>query len=324
MAHIASRAQHVDAFGLDGWDERLVLDCELSRWCVPDHGLVKCELCATGRYPSDADSDQAWILGELIRYLEYEGSGALSFEDMGMHWPTIRNAAKDMTLRLSDEGVRGVAGRWDQLVQFLCLRLAARLGREVRPVLSRSEVENPGSRINATVRELVDEGAMSAAMRIPHAVAPLLLRANLRTMTAEASIDVSAPDVQRPSARLIWLLRKLKNAPGDLRMDVAFLWARDTSSELLSNVIQDPRRILLGANRQPKSFRLTLAKSVGAERKSGEGSFMGDLSSLVDRFYREVVQDIKPWTQPAPQLPRDEPSDAGALPPGEEHPRGQA
>jgi hypothetical protein len=30
-----------------------------------------------------ADADQAWILGELIRYLEHPRSGALEFEDMG-------------------------------------------------------------------------------------------------------------------------------------------------------------------------------------------------------------------------------------------------
>ena len=30
-----------------------------------------------------ADPDQAWILGELIRYLEHPRSGALEFDDMG-------------------------------------------------------------------------------------------------------------------------------------------------------------------------------------------------------------------------------------------------
>lgn len=49
-----------------------------------------------------ADPDQAWILGELIRYLEHERSGALEFDDMGRHWVTVRNAVLDGTLRPSD------------------------------------------------------------------------------------------------------------------------------------------------------------------------------------------------------------------------------
>lgn len=252
------------------------------------------------------DPDQAWILGELIRYLEYGGSGALTFEDMGPHWPTVRNSARDQTLRPTDKGVRETASRWDQLVQYLCLRLAARLGREVRPVLSKAEIENQDLRIDAIVRELADRGTLSAAIKIPNAVAPLHVRANLRNMAAETSIEVVAPDVKKPTARLNWLLRQLKNAPGDVRVDVAFLWARDTSSDFLSNVIEDPKRVLAGANRQPRSFTLTQSKTIGTKRKTGEGSFIGDISALVDFFYRDVVQDLKAWTEPAPQLPRDE------------------
>ncbi len=39
-----------------------------------------------------ADPDQAWILGELIRYLEHGRSGALEFDDMGPAWVPIRDA----------------------------------------------------------------------------------------------------------------------------------------------------------------------------------------------------------------------------------------
>ena len=37
-----------------------------------------------------ADPDQAWILGELIRYLEHPRSGALEFDDMGSAWVAVR------------------------------------------------------------------------------------------------------------------------------------------------------------------------------------------------------------------------------------------
>ncbi|GAH61516.1 unnamed protein product [marine sediment metagenome] len=33
-----------------------------------------------------ADPDQAWILGELIRYLEHPNAGSVDFSDMGEHW----------------------------------------------------------------------------------------------------------------------------------------------------------------------------------------------------------------------------------------------
>jgi hypothetical protein len=39
-----------------------------------------------------SDPDQAWILGALIRYLEYRGSGALDFSDLGANWVGVREA----------------------------------------------------------------------------------------------------------------------------------------------------------------------------------------------------------------------------------------
>ncbi len=50
------------------------------------------------------DPDQAWILNELIAYLEHEKSGAVGFEDMGKQWVSVRNAARDGTIRATDAG----------------------------------------------------------------------------------------------------------------------------------------------------------------------------------------------------------------------------
>lgn len=249
-----------------------------------------------------SDPDQAWILGELIRYLEYEGSGAVAFEDMGPHWVTVRSAARNETLRLSDEGVEEIAGRWDQLIQFLCLGLGARLGQEVRPVLTRKEIEDPDARIVSVAHELVESGTLSGAIRIPNTVAPIQLSASLRRMTAAASTEVTAPELKRPATRVSWLLRQLRKAPVELRVDVAFFRTRSTSSELLGRVMEDPKRVLTERHLVPRSFLLTLSQSVGTKRKSGQGSFISDVSALLDRFYHDVVQDLTPWTPPAPQL----------------------
>src|SRR5215210_7501507 len=51
-----------------------------------------------------ADPDQAWILGELIRYLEHPRSGALEFDDMGPAWVPAREAVAAGTLRTTDKG----------------------------------------------------------------------------------------------------------------------------------------------------------------------------------------------------------------------------
>jgi hypothetical protein len=256
-----------------------------------------------------SDPDQAWILGELIRYLEYEGSGALAFDDMGPNWVKVRSAVKDQTLRLSDEGTDDVAARWDQLVQYLCLGLGARLGREVRPVLSRKESEDPESRVAVVARDLVDHGNLSAGIRIPDTIGPVEISANLRTMTGSVSTVVEAPQLKRSVSRVNWLVKQLRNAPAELRVDVAFHRTRTTSSELLATVRESPKCLLIGSDRVPRLFGVALSNGIGTKRKSGHESFITDVSALLDRFYREVMQDLKPWTPPAPQL---QPTKSGA------------
>jgi hypothetical protein len=76
-----------------------------------------------------ADPDQAYILGELIRYLEHPRSGALEFEDMGSSWVPVRNAVADGTLRQNNPEAADVAGRFEGLLRFAALQLGTRLGR---------------------------------------------------------------------------------------------------------------------------------------------------------------------------------------------------
>ena len=123
-------------------------------------------------YDGVSDPDQAWILQELIRYLEHENSGSLKFVDMGPEWVTVREEVKAGTLTMADEGREEVAARWDQLIQYLCLTLGARLGEDVQPVLSRRERADPEQRVTSLATQLVASGKLTGAIKIPNSVGP--------------------------------------------------------------------------------------------------------------------------------------------------------
>ncbi|MGK5682416.1 hypothetical protein [Actinoplanes sp. URMC 104] len=94
-------------------------------------------------YRGVADTDQAGILGELIRYLEHPRSGVLEFSDMGSPWVGVREAVPAGTLHASNPGASAVAGRFDALVRFDGLKLGRQLGTEFLPTLTRKEVAPP-------------------------------------------------------------------------------------------------------------------------------------------------------------------------------------
>jgi len=250
-----------------------------------------------------SDPDQAWILGELIAYLDHERSGAGGFEDMGEHWVAVRDAARQGTLRASDRGVRDVAARWEQFIQYLCLGLRQDLGREVVALLPRRSEAT--ARMEAAVKALVQTGKLEAAIRVPDAAGPLELEADLRSRQLTTGVEIQAPREGRPKTRVNWLLRQLREAPADLRIDVRFVAAKETTSLLLRDVAEHPERLLSPANphREPRSFRLALSREMGAKRGKSPGSFVHATRQQTLDFYRQVVQGLHPWTASPPRLP---------------------
>ena len=259
-----------------------------------------------------ADPDQAWVLGEFVRYLEHPKSGAIDFDDMGPQWVTVRDAVAAGTLRSGDKGALEVATRFDQLISFTGMRLSRQLGVTVLPALSRSEAADPASRRTSQATQLVTAGKLSGGLRIPNAIAPIHVTVDLRASKISASVSFPAPAEGRQLTRVNWLLRQLKDAPGDLRVDAITAWSRgDGTAELLSALRTDPALLVEDNKRDIRSFTLTLTKPAGSKRGQGRGSFVGSALELVDAFYRDVVQALRPWTPSAPKVKAPEPTHDG-------------
>lgn len=283
-------------FSVDGRKLRATPVRHLSWWNVITEAILQY------RHRGVSDPDQAWILGELIAYLDHENSGAAGFEDMGDKWTRVRDDAKHETLRATDPDVREVAERWEQFVDYIALGLSQELGREVTPVRPRKATLD--ERMSLIVKELGADGRLTAALKIPDAIAPLQLEANLRTRRVTASVEVAGPREGRPQTRINWMLKQLKSAPADLRIDVGFAGSRETASLLAGQAVEHPDKLLSPTNpkRDPKSFTLALGSKMGSKRGKGPGSFVGDTRQQTLNFYRDIVQQLQAWTPKAPRL----------------------
>lgn len=265
------------------------------------------EAVVQSRFRGISDPDQAWILGELIAYFDSGASGAGGFEDMGDKWVTIRKAAHDGTLRPNMPEAREVAERWEQFTQYLCLGLSQDLGRNVASPRPRNQ--SADSRLDELVKALSGSGVLEAPLRVPDAAGDISVRADLRARRTLTSVTVNAPREGRAKTNVNWILRQLAAAPDDLRVEVAYPNARDTTSALLADARGNPERLLhpQDPKRSPKGFTLTLARNMGQKRGKGEGSFVSETRAQTFDFYRDLVQNLKAWQATAPKL-RDEPS----------------
>jgi hypothetical protein len=254
------------------------------------------------------DPDQAWILGELIAYLEHEKSGAIGFEDMGHNWVPVRNAARDGTIRSGDDGVRDVVDRWEQFVEYLCLGLSQDLGVQV--LSAQSKARDGQSWTDELLKRLESDGILSSSFRVPAAVGPIEVEADLRARLTRVSVKVGAPKEGRPLTRINWMLRQLRKAPDDLRVEVRFARARESTALLLQDAREDPKALLsVDAKREPKSFTLSLARPLGTKRGKGERSFVLETRRQVVNFYGDLVEGLADWRPKAPKLSSEKSSE---------------
>ncbi|MFL6061473.1 MAG: hypothetical protein ACJ72E_09595 [Marmoricola sp.] len=250
-----------------------------------------------------SDPEQAWILGELIRYLEHPRSGALEFEDMGPNWVSVRNAVEASTLRTTDKTITDVTARFDALLRFASLRLGRQLGTEVLPVLSRKEAADPNLRTQALVSQLVGSGELGGVIRIPNTVSPIYLTANLRSGKVTAHVDIDAPRDGRATTRVGWLVRQLKNAPADTRVEAFVANARGAgAAELLGTIRENPSAIILDPKKDLRTFRVARTVAMGAKAGRGRGTFIDSVLDLLDAFYADVVQHLKAWSAAPPKM----------------------
>ncbi|MCW2774489.1 MAG: hypothetical protein JWN91_2815 [Nocardioides sp.] len=250
-----------------------------------------------------ADPDQAWILGELIRYLEHRKSGALEFDDMGETWVGMRDQVAAGTLRPSDKGIAEVVARFDALLRFTSLQLGRQLGTEVVPLLSRKELTDPSLRVQALTASLCQTGQMSGAIRIPDTVGELVVTADLRASRVTCHVDVDAPREGRSTTRVNWLVRQLKAAPDSTRIETFVAHARGSSAaELLSTVRENPNALIVDPSKDLRSFRVAASSNLGTKRGRGRGSFIDSVLTSVDVFYSEILGTLRSWSAAPPKL----------------------
>ena len=93
----------------------------------------------------------------------------------------------------------------------------------------------------------------------------------------------------------------MKKAPEDIAVIALTSRAKDAGPCSRVGTLLDDPMILVGSNHADiKSFTLTLSHVAGTKRGQGRGSFVNSVTSLVDRFYVDVLRNLKNWSASPP------------------------
>ncbi|MET8023582.1 TerD family protein [Streptomyces avermitilis] len=252
----------------------------------------------------------AWLLQELLHYLQHENSGCHGFQNMGQAWVPVRNGIDNETLCQGDPRALEVVESWERLIRQVCLRLGGELGQKVLPVQRTKRGTDPGARRSRLADQLCLDGRLQAELRIEGTPGVLGISADLRTGKLRTSIEIPAPEQGYPLSWAKRLIRCLAEAPADLHIETLVESETGGPRGTLERLRPEPADMLPKSNgTQITGFRLSLFKGMGSSRGNAESSFIRSVDDAVQRFYMAVVAHLD---RPAPRrASSEEPAAAG-------------
>ncbi|MFE2012397.1 TerD family protein [Streptomyces sp. NPDC059491] len=248
------------------------------------------------RHEGVGNAAHAWLLQELLHYLQHDNSGCHGFQNMGPSWVPVRNGIDSETLCQGDPRAVEVVESWERLIRQVCLRLGGELGQKALPVQRARRGSDPKSRRTELADRLCEEGRLSAELRVDGAESILSITADLRTGKIRTSIDIPAPDGAYPLSVAKRLLRVLDEAPADLHVET-LLEGRNGPRGTLERLRPEPGDLLPKDGAAITGFRLSLFKGMGNSRGSTESGFIRSIDDAVDRFYGSVVAHVSQFEQ---------------------------
>ncbi len=242
------------------------------------------------RHEGVGDKVHAWLLQELLHYLQHENSGCHGFQNMGSGWVPVRNGINDETLCKGDPHALDVVESWERLIRQICLSLGGELGQKVLPVQRAKRGADPKARRSHLADQLCLDGRLYAEIRLEGAPGILAISADLRTSKLRSSIEIPAPENGHPLTWAKRLIRRLAEAPADLHIETLVEGEMGGPRGTLERLRPEPADMLpKNADAQITGFRLSLFKGMGSSRGNTESGFIRSVDEAVHRFYTTVV-----------------------------------
>lgn len=251
------------------------------------------------------DPDQAFILHEMIRYLNHDSSGVTSFERMPSNWKDLcAIVQQDARLTRNSTGVSDGITSWHELTRFLALELSVALGRVVSIHLPRPHVIDPDKRIQDDIASLIGDTKLTAEFDVPDAAARIQYSADLARRTLTTSMTLDAPkDRSRPLSLCTWILKQVEACPDDDLIIVANWPGRIVDTMVTLGQLREDRSTILGnvTGQMPRSFEVRQIFDLGG-RFRGARTFVDDAKQTLPLFYEHVGQNLQAWVAKPPKI----------------------
>jgi hypothetical protein len=274
--------------------------------------LVLTEALIAAKHTGIKDPDQAYILSELIRFLEHPTTRIKQTPSMGPLWGEATRAAfQGHPLHPGSAQVEALVSAWYQALRFLTLDMSAQLGRPVTIAASRRHKADPAERMKEDAAALCKNRRIESEIEVPNAASRIKLICDFQRRALETSMWLKAPtDKKQVRAHRTWIRKQLMMCE-DLNLRIVAYWpgrAPATTESLAELRSEDSRLMPDQATNMPASFEVLRLLDLG-DRISQTTKFPDYFAEFVRAFYRDVGQHLRAFQPQAPRVSATEVQD---------------
>lgn len=261
--------------------------------------------------------DQAYILGELVRYLKSDTSGVLSFTRMNESWRDLCDSVREgLPLRKNDIKLRESVVSWHEYMRNLSLDLSLAVGESINVHFSRTQLGDIEKRISDDIESLITNNFLQAEFNIPQAAGRLRLVADLKTRLVVVSMRIKAPTDRSFKQQINWLVKKdiaTKTKNTELiRITADWGHGRTTYARLSELLEKDYSRLENNTKSlKVREFEISLSKDLSTNKKfRGQETFVKESNDILTDFYEDIGQYLDTWKPSAPKVKPNHSSNA--------------
>jgi hypothetical protein len=252
------------------------------------------------------DPEQAFILRELIRFLNHTSSGICEMSRMSGSWKDVCMKVQTGTpIAKGDPAVLAAVADWHQLSRFLALDLSVAVGRPVSVWMPKSQLADPMVRRNSDVTSLTTMHTLEMELNVPGVASRITVQADFLRRSVRFSTTINTPqDKSRPTAAITWLTRQLPLLKESTDTLLRVHWSRRTPDTVvtIAEAIRDPKSAAPD-NRKELPISVDVQRVVDlATRFKGAATFVEDIKRELPKYYRDVVQNVSNWVAKPPKL----------------------
>lgn len=267
--------------------------------------LTTAFLLATSKDSPFDNHDEAFIVSELIRYLEHPNSGRVPLEQMNQDWPKIvTDVQAGHPIRGKAAEISEMISTWHQEARDIALIMTRKLKEPVSLAVSRNQIASYDAWVDAEIRQFCDQKVTCFDIEVPHAASRITVEADFLRRSLRVSMKLAAPsDRASNSARLNWLLKQLQDA--DLSKIIVRCITRGKGQNFgaMANEI-DPKADEIKNLAEILSFQVEMSSDLGSKFNSRR-KFVEAVEELVPLFYENVGQHLQAWLAPPPQIEKE-------------------